>query len=80
MNKHLKEQSDNLTIKSKLLETKDSIYNMMEDNDSFSEKVLKLYELKKKPARLKKVCYVRDINTSFNADNRCWWYIIKPFG
>jgi len=47
VNKHLKEQSDNLTIKSKLLETKDAIYNMMEDNDSFSEKVLKLYELKK---------------------------------
>lgn len=47
VNKHLKEQSENLTIKSKLLETKDTIYNMMEDNDSFSEKVLKLYELKK---------------------------------
>ena len=47
INKHLKDNSENLTIKSKLLETKDTIYNMMGDNDSFSEKVLKLYELKK---------------------------------
>lgn len=47
INKHLKDNSKNLNIKSKLLETKDTIYNMIGDNDSFSEKVLKLYELKK---------------------------------
>lgn len=47
VNDHLKEQSDNLTIKSKLLETKDVIYEMMENNDNPKSKVLKLYELKK---------------------------------
>jgi hypothetical protein len=47
VNQHIENYVDNITIKSKLLETKDTIYKMMEDNDSFKEKVLKLYELKK---------------------------------
>lgn len=47
VNNHLKEQNDNLTIKSKLLETKDVIYKMKENNDNPKDKVLKLYELKK---------------------------------
>jgi DNA-binding transcriptional regulator GbsR (MarR family) len=47
VNHHLENNGDNVTIKSKLLETKDTIYKMMENNDSFNENVLKLYELKK---------------------------------
>ena len=47
VNQHLTESVDNVTIKTKLLETKDTIYKMMENNDSFSQNVLKLYELKK---------------------------------
>lgn len=47
VNKHLDKHVDNITIKSKLLETKDTIYKMAEDKDGFSENVLKLYELKK---------------------------------
>lgn len=47
VNKHLDESSENIVLKSKLLETKDTIYKMMENNDSFKENVLKLYELKK---------------------------------
>jgi len=47
VNQYLNENTDNLTIKTKLLETKDVIYKIAENNDSFSENVLKLYELKK---------------------------------
>ena len=47
VNQHLEENVDNVTIKAKLLETKDAIYKMMENNDSFSQSVLRLYELKK---------------------------------
>jgi hypothetical protein len=42
----LKVHNNNIELKSKLLETKETIYKMMEDNNSFNEKVLKLYELK----------------------------------
>lgn len=47
VNQCLSENSDNITIKSKLLETKDAIYKIMEDNGSFEKNILKLYELKK---------------------------------
>ena len=47
VNNHLDFYSENVTVKSKLLETKDAIYKMAENNDSSNEKVLKLYELKK---------------------------------
>ena len=47
VNQHLDKHAENVTIKSKLLETKDVIYRMSENNDSFSDKILKLYELKK---------------------------------
>ena len=47
VNKHLEGNRKNITIREKLLETKDVIYQMTENNDNFSEKVLKLYELKK---------------------------------
>lgn len=47
VNQHLESHGGNVTIKSKLLETKDVIYKMAENNDSFSNKILKLYELKK---------------------------------
>lgn len=47
INQKLKEHGDNLEIKSRLLETKDTIYKMAEDKDGFGENVLKLYELKK---------------------------------
>jgi len=47
VNNFLVEYEDNVTVKSKLLETKDVIYKMMENNDSSSERILKLYELKK---------------------------------
>ena len=47
INKHLESYSENVNVKSKLLETKDVIYKMIENNDSSNEKVLKLYELKK---------------------------------
>ena len=47
VNQCLNENSDNITIKSKLLETKDAIYKIMEDNGSFEKNILKLYELKK---------------------------------
>lgn len=46
INKNLEDYSDNVTVKSKLLETKDVIYKMIENNGSSSEKILKLYELK----------------------------------
>lgn len=47
VNQYLDENTDNVTIKTKLLETKDAIYKIAENNDSFNENVLKLYELKK---------------------------------
>jgi len=47
LNNHLDVYSENVTVKSKLLETKDVIYRMAENNYSSSEKVLKLYGLKK---------------------------------
>ena len=47
VNRYLEENTDNITIKSKLLETKDAIYKIAEDDKSFSTNVLKLYELKK---------------------------------
>lgn len=47
VNNHLVESGKNITVKEKLLETKDVIYKMTENNSNFSEKVLKLYELKK---------------------------------
>jgi len=47
VNQHLEKNVDNVTIKSKLLETKDTIYKMVENNDSFGQHVLRLYELKK---------------------------------
>ena len=47
VNKHLVENKENTTIKEKLLDTKDVIYKMTENNGNFSENVLKLYELKK---------------------------------
>lgn len=46
VNDYLSNYSDNFTVKSKLLETKDVIYKMLETNDSSSEKILKLYDLK----------------------------------
>jgi hypothetical protein len=46
INKHLENYSENVTVKSKLLETKDVVYKMAENNDSSSDKILKLYELK----------------------------------
>lgn len=46
INNHLEEYGENVTVKSKLLETKDVIYKMIENNNSSSEKILKLYELK----------------------------------
>ena len=37
----------NTKIKEKLLDTKDVIYRMSEDNGDFNQNILKLYELKK---------------------------------
>ena len=54
VNNCLTEYGDNVTVKSKLLETKDAIYKMVEDNDSSSDKILKLYELKKNLKNLSK--------------------------
>lgn len=47
VNKHLSENGENINIKGKLLETKDTIYRMSEDNGDFNQNILKLYELKK---------------------------------
>tara|TARA_R110001592_G_scaffold362733_1_gene677902 strand:+ start:186 stop:983 length:798 start_codon:yes stop_codon:yes gene_type:complete len=47
INTHLKTDGQNINIKEKLLETKDVVYKMTENNGNFSNKVLKLYELKK---------------------------------
>jgi hypothetical protein len=46
VNQYLEENTDNVTLKSKLLETKDAIYRMAEDNNGFRQNVLKLYQLK----------------------------------
>lgn len=47
VNQHLDQNVDNITIKSKLLETKDAIYKIMEDSEDFNQNILRLYELKK---------------------------------
>jgi hypothetical protein len=47
VNQHLEQNVDNVTIKSKLLETKDAIYKMVENSDDSNQNVLRLYELKK---------------------------------
>lgn len=47
VNSYIDENKDNVLIKTKLLETKDQIYRMVENNVSFKDSVLKLYELKK---------------------------------
>ncbi len=47
INNHLNNNNNNTSIKEKLLETKDVVYRMSEENNNFSDKVLKLYELKK---------------------------------
>jgi hypothetical protein len=47
VNNHLIGNEKNITIKEKLLDTKDVIYKMTENNGNFRENVLKLYELKK---------------------------------
>ena len=46
INNHLN-NNNSTNIKEKLLETKDVVYKMAEENNNFSDKVLKLYELKK---------------------------------
>jgi len=47
VNKHLSESGQTTKIKEKLLDTKDVIYKMSEDNGDFNQSVLKLYELKR---------------------------------
>ena len=47
VNKHLSESGENTKIKEKLLDTKDVIYRMSENNGDFNQNILKLYELKK---------------------------------
>ncbi len=47
VNTHLSENEKNIKIKGKLLETKDTIYKMSEDNSDFNQSILKLYELKR---------------------------------
>ena len=47
INSHLNNNINNWDVKEKLLETKDVVYGMVENNSDFSNKVLKLYELKK---------------------------------
>lgn len=47
INNHLQEYGGTLEMKEKLLETKDVIYEMVDNNKSFGENVLKLLELKK---------------------------------
>ena len=46
INNHLN-NNNSTNIKEKLLETNDVVYKMAEENNNFSDKVLKLYELKK---------------------------------
>lgn len=47
INNHLQEYGDSLEMKEKLLEAKDVVYSMVDNDDSFGENVLKLLELKK---------------------------------
>lgn len=48
INEHLKKYGKNIEMKEKLLETKDVVYGMVDNNkDSFNESVLELLELKK---------------------------------
>jgi hypothetical protein len=47
INDHLTHSGENISIKKKLLEVKDVIYGMTENDGNYSEKALKLYELKK---------------------------------
>lgn len=46
VNSHLENYGGNIEMKARLLETKDVIYRMVDNEDSFTENVLKLYELK----------------------------------
>lgn len=46
INEHLENYNGNIEMKTRLLETKDTIYRMVENDDSSSERVLKLFELK----------------------------------
>ena len=46
INNHLKLSDNNITLKSKLLETKDMVYNMVDISDN-KENIIKLLELKK---------------------------------
>jgi len=48
INENLNKYSSNINIKAKLLETKDTIYKMVDSNVELGEKVLKLYDLKNK--------------------------------
>jgi hypothetical protein len=47
INETLEMFQENISVKEKLLDTKDVIYRMKEDKNSSSEKVLRLYDLKK---------------------------------
>jgi len=46
INQHLEEYGNNIDIKEKLLEAKDVVYKMVDNDKSFGENVLKLLELK----------------------------------
>jgi len=46
INENLENYYENISVKEKLLNAKDVIYRMRENDDSFSEKILKLYDLK----------------------------------
>lgn len=47
INENIKKYEDNLDVKERLLETKDVVYSMVENDDSFSDNLMKLYELKR---------------------------------
>jgi hypothetical protein len=46
INENINKYQNSLDVKEKLLDTKDAIYKMMENGDSFNENIIKLYELK----------------------------------
>lgn len=46
LNTKIESHKDNLNIKEKLLETKDIVYSMLEDNGDLNNNILKLYDLK----------------------------------
>lgn len=46
INQHLDVYGSNVNMKARLLETKDVVYRMVDNDDSFSDNVLKLFELK----------------------------------